>query len=97
MCDLIDYYRQNRVPVTGRSGSLLINAVHRADWMLQNEEVLVINKIGKGNFGDVFKGSLMCFSFINFFDNRYSEVFTFPPLLRVLIFTTEKAICPRTV
>lgn len=58
IAELIDYYTNLAEPITARSGAVLKHAVPRADWMIQNDEVLIACKIGKGNFGDVYRGAV---------------------------------------
>ena len=58
IAELIEYYTNLGEPITARSGAILKHAVPRADWMIQNDEVLIAMKIGKGNFGEVYRGSV---------------------------------------
>lgn len=46
------------MPVTNRSGAIITKPVKRENWELNNDDVELIEKIGKGNFGDVYKASL---------------------------------------
>ena len=44
--------------VTSRSGAILKNPVLREEWELNNDDVELLEKIGRGNFGDVYKANL---------------------------------------
>ncbi|XP_050349075.1 tyrosine-protein kinase Fer isoform X2 [Nymphalis io] len=56
--ELIAWQRASGVPVTARSGALLRRAVPRETWELNNDHVQLLDKIGRGNFGDVYKARL---------------------------------------
>ncbi|XP_021957925.1 tyrosine-protein kinase Fer [Folsomia candida] len=56
--ELIDHYIGVKMPVTNRSGTVIKKPVKRENWELNNDDVELIEKIGRGNFGDVFKASL---------------------------------------
>ncbi|XP_045535386.1 tyrosine-protein kinase Fer isoform X4 [Papilio machaon] len=56
--ELIAWQRASGVPVTARSGALLRRAVPRETWELNNDHVILLDKIGRGNFGDVYKARL---------------------------------------
>ncbi|XP_067142993.1 tyrosine-protein kinase Fer-like [Centruroides vittatus] len=56
--ELINYQHQSGHPITSRSGAILANPVHRERWELSNDDVELIDKIGRGNFGDVYKAVL---------------------------------------
>ncbi|CAH2981716.1 unnamed protein product [Chilo suppressalis] len=58
VAELIAWQRTSGVPVTARSGALLRRAVPRENWELNNDDVLLLDKIGRGNFGDVYKARL---------------------------------------
>lgn len=58
VAELIAWQRTSGVPVTARSGALLRRAVPRENWELNNDDVQLIDKIGRGNFGDVYKARL---------------------------------------
>ena len=45
--------------VTSRSGAVLKTPIAREDWELKNDDVQLVEKIGRGNFGDVYKGGLI--------------------------------------
>lgn len=44
--------------VTGRSGAILHKPIPRERWELNNDDVVLLDKIGRGNFGDVYKAQL---------------------------------------
>jgi len=44
--------------VTSRSGAILKSPVTREKWELNNDDVDLVEKIGRGNFGDVYKARL---------------------------------------
>ena len=52
--------------VTSRSGAVLKTPIAREDWELKNDDVQLVEKIGRGNFGDVYKGGLISESFFVF-------------------------------
>lgn len=56
--ELIMYQYQSGHPVTGRSGAILRQPIPRERWELNNDDVILQDKIGRGNFGDVYKGRL---------------------------------------
>lgn len=56
--ELIWHQHQSGNPVTSRSGAILRNPVTREKWELNNDDVELIEKIGRGNFGDVYKARL---------------------------------------
>ncbi|KAM3966985.1 tyrosine-protein kinase Fer isoform 3-T3 [Aphomia sociella] len=58
VAELIAWQRTSGVPVTARSGALLRRAVPRENWELNNDDVQLLDKIGRGNFGDVYKARL---------------------------------------
>ncbi|XP_063827587.1 tyrosine-protein kinase Fer isoform X3 [Ostrinia nubilalis] len=58
VAELIAWQRTSGVPVTARSGALLRRAVPRETWELNNDDVQLCDKIGRGNFGDVYKARL---------------------------------------
>ncbi|XP_058456019.1 tyrosine-protein kinase Fer isoform X3 [Malaya genurostris] len=55
---LIIHQYQSELPVTGRSGAVLRKPVLRERWELSNDDVILLDKIGRGNFGDVYKAKL---------------------------------------
>ncbi|XP_049797590.1 tyrosine-protein kinase Fer [Schistocerca nitens] len=56
--ELIQYQQQSQLPVTARSGAVLTRAVYRERWELNNDDVVLVEQIGRGNFGDVHRGKL---------------------------------------
>jgi len=56
--ELIVHQYQSGSPVTSRSGAILKYPVLREKWELNNDDVDLIEKIGRGNFGDVYKAKL---------------------------------------
>ncbi|KAK7792067.1 hypothetical protein R5R35_007100 [Gryllus longicercus] len=56
--ELIAHQLQSALPVTGRSGAVLRRPILRERWELNNDDVLLLDKIGRGNFGDVYKARL---------------------------------------
>lgn len=56
--ELILHQYQSELPVTGKSGAILKKPVLRERWELSNDDVLLMDKLGRGNFGDVYKAKL---------------------------------------
>merc|ERR1719495_1383736 len=56
--ELIVHQFQSGSPVTSRSGAVLKSPVLREKWELNNDDVDLVEKIGRGNFGDVYKAKL---------------------------------------
>lgn len=54
--ELIMYQYHSNTPVTNRSGAMIKNPILREQWQLNNEDVELVEKIGRGNFGDVYRG-----------------------------------------
>ncbi|TPP58937.1 Tyrosine-protein kinase [Fasciola gigantica] len=54
--ELLEYHMQTQTPVTAKSGACLITPITRPDWELDNKDVQLVQKIGQGNFGDVYRG-----------------------------------------
>ncbi|XP_025896337.1 tyrosine-protein kinase Fes/Fps isoform X4 [Nothoprocta perdicaria] len=55
---LIEHCLQSRQPITRKSGIILARAVLKDKWVLNHEDVLLGERIGRGNFGEVFSGRL---------------------------------------
>ncbi|XP_034247322.1 tyrosine-protein kinase Fer isoform X2 [Thrips palmi] len=55
---LIAYQYNNGQPVTSRSGAILRHPIPRERWELNNDDIVLQDKIGRGNFGDVYKAQL---------------------------------------
>jgi len=56
--ELIIHQFQSGLPVTSRSGAVLKIPVVREKWELNNDDVELVDKIGRGNFGDVYRANL---------------------------------------
>ncbi len=56
--ELIVHQFRSDAPVTSRSGAVLSTPVLREKWELNNDDVQLISKIGRGNFGDVYRAKL---------------------------------------
>ncbi|XP_075063933.1 tyrosine-protein kinase Fes/Fps [Mixophyes fleayi] len=56
---LIDHFMKTKQMVTKKSGVILIKAIVKDKWVLEHEEVILGEKIGRGNFGEVFSGRLL--------------------------------------
>ncbi|XP_069758529.1 tyrosine-protein kinase Fes/Fps isoform X3 [Narcine bancroftii] len=55
---LIDNLLKTRQPVTKKTGATLIRPIVKDKWVLDHEDVLVGDQIGRGNFGEVFSGRM---------------------------------------
>ncbi|KAL9892699.1 tyrosine-protein kinase Fer isoform X4 [Glossina fuscipes] len=56
--ELIMHQYQSELPVTVKSGAILRRPICRERWELSNDDVVLLEKIGRGNFGDVYKAKL---------------------------------------
>ncbi|XP_070063835.1 tyrosine-protein kinase Fer isoform X5 [Drosophila virilis] len=56
--ELIMHQYHSELPVTVKSGAILRRPVCRERWELSNDDVVLLEKIGRGNFGDVYKAKL---------------------------------------
>lgn len=56
--ELIMHQWNSGLPVTMRSGAILRMPICRERWELNNDDVELMEKIGRGNFGDVYKAIL---------------------------------------
>ncbi|CAB0038186.1 unnamed protein product [Trichogramma brassicae] len=56
--ELIAHQLKCGLPVTSRSGAILKTPITRERWELNNDDVVLLDKIGKGNFGDVYRALL---------------------------------------
>ncbi|NXD83913.1 FES kinase, partial [Halcyon senegalensis] len=55
---LVEHLLQSQQPITRKSGIILSRAVPKDKWVLNHEDVLLGERIGRGNFGEVFSGRL---------------------------------------
>ncbi|XP_064422102.1 tyrosine-protein kinase Fes/Fps [Latimeria chalumnae] len=55
---LIDHLLKTKQPVTKKTGVLISKAIHKDKWVLDHDDVLLGERIGRGNFGEVFSGRL---------------------------------------
>ncbi|CAH0559325.1 unnamed protein product [Brassicogethes aeneus] len=56
--ELILYQFNSSLPVTGRSGAILYKPIPKERWELNNDDVNLLDKLGRGNFGDVYRAQL---------------------------------------
>nr|XP_042712447.1 tyrosine-protein kinase Fes/Fps isoform X4 [Chrysemys picta bellii] len=56
---LIDHFLHTRQPITKKSGIVLGKPIPKDKWVLNHEDVLLGERIGRGNFGEVFSGRLL--------------------------------------
>ncbi|XP_043946953.1 tyrosine-protein kinase Fer isoform X2 [Drosophila biarmipes] len=56
--ELIMHQYHSELPVTVKSGSILRRPICRERWELSNDDVVLLERIGRGNFGDVYKAKL---------------------------------------
>ncbi|XP_061451018.1 tyrosine-protein kinase Fes/Fps isoform X2 [Rhineura floridana] len=57
---LIDHFLKTKQPITKKSGVILAKPIAKDKWVLDHEDVLLGERIGQGNFGEVFSGRLRC-------------------------------------
>nr|XP_034988069.1 tyrosine-protein kinase Fes/Fps isoform X2 [Zootoca vivipara] len=57
---LIDHFLKTKQPITKKSGVVLGKPIIKDKWVLDHEDVLLGERIGQGNFGEVFSGRLRC-------------------------------------
>uniref|UniRef100_A0A673TXE9 Tyrosine-protein kinase n=1 Tax=Suricata suricatta TaxID=37032 RepID=A0A673TXE9_SURSU len=55
---LIDHLLRSQQPLTKKSGIILNRAVPKDKWVLNHEDLVLGEQIGRGNFGEVFSGRL---------------------------------------
>ncbi|XP_072838222.2 tyrosine-protein kinase Fes/Fps isoform X2 [Pogona vitticeps] len=55
---LIDHFVKTKQPITKKSGIVLAKPIEKDKWVLDHEDVLLGERIGQGNFGEVFSGRL---------------------------------------
>ncbi|KAM4746850.1 tyrosine-protein kinase Fes/Fps [Rhinophrynus dorsalis] len=56
---LIDHFLKTKQAVTKKSGVILNKAIVKDKWVLDHEEVILGDRIGRGNFGEVYSGRLL--------------------------------------
>ncbi|KAL6737177.1 hypothetical protein Aduo_010844 [Ancylostoma duodenale] len=54
--ELVSHHHTNGVPLTEHA--LLINPIPRQPWELTSDKITMVSKIGSGNFGEVWAGSM---------------------------------------
>ncbi len=57
--DLIQHYKKHSKCLAPNSTAILRKGVHRPPWMLSNRQVRLKKKLGDGQFGEVWKGTLV--------------------------------------
>ncbi|XP_041444188.1 tyrosine-protein kinase Fes/Fps [Xenopus laevis] len=55
---LINHFVKTQQAVTKKSGVIINKAIFKDKWVMEHEEVILGERIGKGNFGEVFSGRL---------------------------------------
>ncbi|KAG8516342.1 Tyrosine-protein kinase Fes/Fps, partial [Galemys pyrenaicus] len=55
---LVDHLLRTQQPLTKKSGAVLSRAVPKDKWVLNHEDLVLGEQIGRGNFGEVFSGRL---------------------------------------
>ncbi|XP_039217955.1 tyrosine-protein kinase Fes/Fps isoform X1 [Crotalus tigris] len=55
---LVDHFLKSRQPITKKSGIVLVKPIPKDKWVLDHEDVVLGQRIGQGNFGEVFSGFL---------------------------------------
>ncbi|KAM4675745.1 tyrosine-protein kinase Fes/Fps [Discoglossus pictus] len=55
---LIDHFQKTKQAVTKKSGVILNKPILKDKWVLEHEDVILGERIGRGNFGEVFSGRL---------------------------------------
>ncbi|XP_012588143.1 PREDICTED: tyrosine-protein kinase Fes/Fps [Condylura cristata] len=55
---LVDHLLRTQQPLTKKSGVVLSRAVPKDKWVLNHEDLVLGERIGRGNFGEVFSGRL---------------------------------------
>uniref|UniRef100_A0A8D0GIZ2 Tyrosine-protein kinase n=1 Tax=Sphenodon punctatus TaxID=8508 RepID=A0A8D0GIZ2_SPHPU len=56
---LIDHCLKSQQPITRKSRVILGKPIFKDKWVLDHEDVLLGERIGRGNFGEVFSGRLL--------------------------------------
>ncbi|CDW54231.1 Pkinase Tyr and SH2 domain containing protein [Trichuris trichiura] len=52
---LVRYYLKTQKPLIRDMQIIISRPVHRADWVLYNDQIELIKKLGEGNYGEVWK------------------------------------------
>ncbi|XP_030045512.1 tyrosine-protein kinase Fes/Fps [Microcaecilia unicolor] len=55
---LVDHFLKSKQVVTKKSGIILMKPIPKDKWVLEHEDVILGERIGRGNFGEVFSGRL---------------------------------------
>ncbi|XP_070618125.1 tyrosine-protein kinase Fes/Fps isoform X2 [Erythrolamprus reginae] len=55
---LVDHFLKSRQPFMKKSGIVLVKPIPKDKWVLDHEDIVLGQRIGQGNFGEVFSGSL---------------------------------------
>ncbi|XP_026565145.1 tyrosine-protein kinase Fes/Fps isoform X1 [Pseudonaja textilis] len=55
---LVDHFLKSRQPITKKSGIVLVKPIPKDKWVLDHEDIVLGQRIGQGNFGEVFSGFL---------------------------------------
>ncbi|KAJ1180115.1 hypothetical protein NDU88_005339 [Pleurodeles waltl] len=55
---LVDHFLKTKQAVTKKSEVILLKPIPKDKWALEHEEVVLGERIGRGNFGEVFSGRL---------------------------------------
>uniref|UniRef100_V9KF45 Tyrosine-protein kinase n=1 Tax=Callorhinchus milii TaxID=7868 RepID=V9KF45_CALMI len=55
---LIESLLKTGQPVTKKTGAILVKPVNKDKWALDHDEVILGDRIGRGNFGEVFSGRM---------------------------------------
>uniref|UniRef100_A0A8C4QPF3 non-specific protein-tyrosine kinase n=1 Tax=Eptatretus burgeri TaxID=7764 RepID=A0A8C4QPF3_EPTBU len=59
ICHLVDHHIQMKQVVSKKSGVILLNPVKKDKWILNHDDIQLKEKLGRGNFGEVYKGILL--------------------------------------
>lgn len=57
--ELVNYHLDGGVILTHKSGAIIVRGVDRTQRPFTHDDVVIGTKLGKGNFGDVMKGTLV--------------------------------------
>ncbi|CAJ0573740.1 unnamed protein product, partial [Mesorhabditis spiculigera] len=58
--DLVRFHQTRQIPVTEKSGCLLMNPVPRQEWELRHDSIKLGKLLGEGAFGGVYAGEMVC-------------------------------------